>query len=156
MDLTGARAEVVAALIASRPLEVQQRLDYWRRGGLPAGVGGEHVSRSRSLPLPAFDRFDGQINDWDRQHRAYWTDLVTASVGLSALQAVVLTPIGLAPKEVRNGTSDDPCCKFGCVRPSQRKEWKLRQGLCSKHYQEWLAAGKPDWNVEAMLKHGIA
>ena len=156
MDLTGARADVVAALIASRPLEVQQRLDYWRRGGLPTGVGGEHVSRSRSLPLPAFDRFDGQINDWDRQHRAYWTDLVTASVGLSALQAVVLTPIGLAPKEVRMGTSDDPCCKFGCVRPSQRKEWKLRQGLCSKHYQEWLAAGKPDWNVEAMLKHGIA
>ena len=156
MDLTGARADALAAIIAWTPGLIEARFDYWERGGLPAGVGGEHVSRSRSLPLPQFDRFDAQIGNWRRQHRSLATDLITASVGLSALQAVVLTPIGLAPKEVRNGTSDDPCCKFGCVRPSQRKEWKLRQGLCSKHYQEWLAAGKPDWNVEAMLKHGIA
>ena len=155
MDLTGARADVVAALIASRPLEVQQRLDYWRRGGLPAGVGGEHVSRSRSLPLPAFDRFDGQINDWDRQHRAYWTDLVTASVGLSALQAVVLTPIGLAPKEVRNGVSDDATCLYGCVRQS-KKAWQIRRGLCPMHYAAWSRAGKPEINVEAELKHETA
>ena len=155
MDLTGARADALAAIIAWTPGLIEARFDYWERGGLPAGVGGEHVSRSRSLPLPQFDRFDAQIGNWRRQHRSLATDLITASVGLSALQAVVLTPIGLAPKEIRNGVSDDATCLYGCVRQS-KKAWQIRRGLCPMHYAQWSRAGKPEINVEAELKHETA
>jgi len=120
-----------------RPTQMIERLDYWRRGGLPSGQGGEQVSRSRSLSIPTLDRIDRELQEAQRAYRDDLTDARRLLAHAAALEQKFLFKIDVAPEALQAAVSDDPSCKdCGKVRKSG-KAWRLIGGRCDACYKAW-------------------
>jgi len=136
VSLSKDQAEIVALAGQLRPTQFEERLDYWRRGGLPAGQGGEQVSRSRTLSIPTLDRIDRELQEAQRAYRDDLSDARRLLAHAAALEDKYLFEITIAPEALQKLVSDEPSCvKCGAVK-KPGKRWRLRRGLCEACYEQ--------------------
>lgn len=139
MSLSETRVEILQTANQLRPTLLEQRFDWWRRGGI-SGQAGEMVSRSRGLPMPAFDRTDRSINADERAYRNEMEAVRSGLMRLAAIEQRWLIPIHIATKEEREKASDDVQC-LACLLPIVGSP---RSGFCKNCSTRWYEAGKPD------------
>lgn len=136
MSLSRDRAEILELATKLRPVQFEERLDYWRKGGLPAGGGGEQVSRSRTPSMPSLDRIDRELQEAQRAYRDDLNDARRLLAHAAALEVKYLFKIDIAPEALQNLVSDEPSC-VACGAVKQRgKPWRLRTGKCDNCYEK--------------------
>ena len=136
MSLSQERTEILQLAEQLRPAQMIERLDYWRKGGLPSGQGGEQVSRSRTLSIPTSDRIDSELQEAQRAYRDDLSDARRLLAHAAALEAKWLFKIDVAPEALQKLVSDEPSCvKCGAVK-KPGKRWRLRRGLCEACYEQ--------------------
>ncbi len=153
MTLSSDRADILQTAHGLRPIQLEARFDWWRKGGLPGGAAGEMVSRSRGLPMPAFDRTDRSILAAEKAYREA-VEGARKMLGLAmAIQQTWLildaegndVTIHVATRDEAAQASDLGVDCRRCKRPvACTPADRLRAGLCFTCYQAWRRAGMPD------------
>lgn len=144
LSLSSNRAEMIAGALATRPTQLEQRFDWWRKSGI-SGQAGEMVSRSRGLPMPSFDRMDRTINAAEKQYREA-SERILKELGLmAAIEKTWLVPVHVASKEEAAQASDSGVDCKRCLRPvACTPADKLLAGMCASCFQWWKRNGRPD------------
>lgn len=142
-------SEIVALAGSLRPREFAARIDLWRKGGLPGGIGEEMVKRSRSLPMPQLDRMDRELQLAMRTYSANLDDALRLLRTCVGLEDKYLFAIEVASKEMREMASDAESCLCSNTRElwerkKNRTPWRIKAGLGPCCYSSWAAAGRPD------------
>jgi hypothetical protein len=141
---------IVALAGTLKRSEMLTRLDYYRKGGLPGGSNGEQVSKTRSLPMPAFDRVDREIQQDQRTYNDCLDDAYRLLSTAVALQVKYLEVLTL--EDAQRLVSDDGTCLYGCVRRNMKTRWYIARGLCPAHYMKWKRAGCPELPPAEVLR----
>ena len=149
MTLSSDRADILSIAYALKPDLFVGRLEYWRRGGLPAGGSEDQVSRSRSYPLPSLDRVDRELQEALRAYRDNLSDTVRLLTACSGLEAKYLFDIKVASEDVRELATDSASCMCSNTkelweRQRRKTPWRIKRGLGPCCYSSWSADGQPD------------
>ncbi len=142
--------EIVAVAVLLRPRAFFGRIDYWRRGSLPTGAGGDYVSGSRTPAMPELDRTDRELQQASRQYRDDIEDARRLLAHAHALQVKYLYAVEVASPELVDLVTDSPVCrkckgtKEMWTRAKRKTPWRIKAGLGPCCYSAWNAAGRPD------------